>query len=116
MLEAAGGRVISPRNAPPATTVYHKSESALGGASDGVSNVTGCPKTWDSTVCVLVAQASNHAFNSGLSCFRAASVTNHLPGLGWVPERVHERHGENSRALASPNISALRPPPARPSR
>src|SRR6266550_1465097 len=108
MAEAEGKRnVISPRNAPPTTTVYHKSESAPGSASDGVSKVTRCPKIWESTFCVEVSQASNHAFNSGLSWLPVASVITHLPALWRVREKEHERRGRNSLVLASLNTGAL---------
>src|SRR5260370_23019133 len=79
--EAAGRRkVISPRTAPPATTVYHTSESAAGTGWEEISKAASCPATWESTFCRQVFQASHQLRRS-----RRSSGTGFLAGpLGTV--------------------------------
>src|SRR5260370_35433216 len=74
--EAAGRRkVISPRTAPPATTVYHTSESAAGTGWEEISKAASCPATWGSTFCRQVFQASHQLRRS-----RRSSGTGFLAG------------------------------------
>src|SRR5947208_8574759 len=91
--------------------MYHKSDSVIGTASAGVSNVTGPPKIWDSTFCVQVDQASNHAFISGLICLSGESVMAYLPARERIPKQSRERRDAHSRAPASQYTNALHRPP-----
>src|SRR5260370_37060163 len=75
--EAAGRRkVISPWTAPPATIVYHTSESAAGTGWEEISKAAGCPETWESTFCRQGFQVSHQlrssVRNSGAGCLAGA--------------------------------------------
>src|SRR5260370_33110935 len=92
--EAAGRRkVISPWTAPPATIVYHTSESAAGTGWGEISKAAGCPETWESTFCRQVFQVSHQLRSSGAGFFAGAPGTlfSGLSGIRPLVDRAHVR-------------------------